>query len=107
MIESPYNTVSHHIKSFPVCFQLYKVYPDMAMMLGLVTFKPPTVSIAPKSANLVVPGRVNVYIMTPKNGTQLAFVLGAVSTLLIPKYSHSVTTSRHLACVVCQRRVTV
>lgn len=52
------------------------------MLLGLEAFKPPTVTIAPKSANFLVPGHVHVYVVDPKIGTQLAFILGTVSSYL-------------------------
>ncbi len=59
----------------------------MAMVLDLVAFKPPTVSVLPKTANIVVPGHVRVYVVDPKNGTQLAFILGTVSLFCFVSYT--------------------
>ena len=64
-------------------FQLYSVYPNMAMVLGLETVKPPNLDIIPTSANFTIPGQVKVYVQDSKsNTTVLAFTLGSVSIKL-------------------------
>lgn len=55
----------------------------MAMMLGLVTAKPPNLTITPQSADFVIPGSVDVYVVDPKSKRNLlAFSLGIVSNLM-------------------------
>ena len=63
-------------------FQLYNAYPNMAMVLGLETIKPPNLDIIPTSANFIIPGQVKVYVQdtSKNNATILAFTLGAVSS---------------------------
>lgn len=63
-------------------FQLYNAYPNMAMILGLETIKPPNLDIIPTSANFIIPGQVKVYVQdtNKNNATVLAFTLGAVSS---------------------------
>ena len=52
----------------------------MAMMLGLVTVEPPNLTITPASADFVIPGSVDVYVVEPTSKENvLAFSLGIVS----------------------------
>ena len=60
--------------------QLYAKYPNMPMMLGLVTVKPPNLTIANSNADFVIPGNVDVYVVNATTHTNIpAFTLGIVS----------------------------
>ena len=56
--------------------ELYKRYPNMAMLLVVKTLKPPQVHVYPSSANLTVVGEVNVEVILPNKTVQSAFIMG-------------------------------
>lgn len=56
--------------------ELYNKYPNMAMVLGVKTTKPPQMQIVPTSANLTAVGEVNVQVITPNKTVVSAFVMG-------------------------------
>ncbi len=60
--------------------QLYNKYPNMAMMLGLVTVRPPNLTINSTSADFVLPGNVDVYVVNSTTKQNIpVFTLGIVS----------------------------
>ncbi len=62
-----------------VCVQLYKLYPNMSMVLDLSGAKPPSMVITTQSVNLTVPLYVNASVNTSSNATKLVFTLLVVS----------------------------
>ncbi|XP_064385923.1 bactericidal permeability-increasing protein-like [Halichondria panicea] len=56
---------------------LYNKYPNMAMMLGLVTVRPPNLTINSTSADFVLPGNVDVYVVNSTTKQNIpVFTLG-------------------------------
>ncbi len=68
------------IHEFLTSSQLYQKYPNMAMMLGLVAVRPPNLTISNNSADFVVPGNVDVYVVNSTTKENIpVFTLGIVS----------------------------
>lgn len=63
-----------------ILLKLYSKYPNMQIMLGLLTEKPPTLVITPQGAKFTLPGGVNVYVVNSTTKASIsAFTLGVVS----------------------------
>ncbi len=56
----------------------------MAMMLGLVAVRPPNLTISNSSADFMVPGNVDVYVVSSTTKENIpVFTLGIVSPITI------------------------
>ena len=64
-------------------FQLYKQFPNMAMVVNISAINPPTLVISPKSINFTVPGEVIVFVRFANKTLYDAFTLGVVSGTLV------------------------
>ena len=64
-------------------FQLYKQFPNMAMVVNISAISPPTLVISAKSINFTVPGEVVAFVRFANKTLYNAFTLGVVSGTLV------------------------
>ena len=64
-------------------FQLYKQFPNMAMVVNISAISTPILVISAKSINFTVPGEVVTFVRFANKTLYNAFTLGVVSGTLV------------------------